>query len=179
MAKGYTKIENDYFLMLSRLDLKASELRVLLFLLRQSACYKRDYTKECSATFIAEGTGISSRQVKRALTILSDKKLIYLDVEHSSKRGHSWYIASDKLGHMKGQTWSIISDTHGTDSRPSMSHKEITEDNSKKKKEKREASPSFFPNFSIDDYSGAEAKAWKDVLSEEDFQKWLGGYVWD
>lgn len=179
MAKGYTKFENDYLAHLSRLDLKGSELRVLLFMLRQSACYKRDYTKECSASYISEGTGISDRQVKRALSLLSDKKLIYLDVEHSSKKGHSWFIASDKLGRMKGQTWSISSDNSVTANIPSMSHKEITEDNREKKKEKRKASPNIFPNFSADKYSVDELREWQEVLSKEDFNLFLKGKVWE
>lgn len=177
MAKGYTKFDNDYLAHLSQLDLKGSELRVLLFLLRQSACYKRDYTKECSTSYISEGTGISNRQVKRALNILSDKKLIYLDVEHSSKKGHSWFIASDKLGRMRGQTWSFTGDIVVTDSIPSMSPKEITEDNREKKREKERA-PLNFPSVSINSMSKAEADQWRDKLSDEDWEDFLNGKVW-
>lgn len=179
MAKGYTKFDNDYLLHLSKFDLKGSEFRVLLFLIRQSACYKRQYTKDCSYSFIANGTGLSEASVKRAIKRLISEGYIEICNEATNRSAYTYQLRVVKLGFLGGQTW-MFRVVNSDQSRVSnVTTKENTEDNSKKKKEKREASPSFFPNYSIDDYSGAEAKAWKDVLSEEDFQKWLGGYVWD
>lgn len=86
---------------------------------------------------------MSDRQVKRAIKVLADKKLIYLDVEHSSKKGHSWFISSDKLGRLKGQTWSFRGDILDTSNIPSMSQKEIREDKSIEIREKERASLTF------------------------------------
>ena len=180
MAKmGYTKFDNDYFLHLSKFDLNGSEFRVLLFLIRQTACFKRIFTNDCSYSFIANGTGLSESSCKRAINSLIKKEYIEICNQASGAKSYSYRIKVVKLGNLGGQVWShkVVKVDHNKVS--VLTTKENKEDNNKKKKEKREAALHSFPNKSFNDYSFEEAKAWKEVLSENDWNDFFNGKVWD
>lgn len=151
--KNYTKFDNDYLKHLSTLNLKGSEFRVLFFLLRQSACYKRQYTKECSYSFIANGTGLSEASVKRAIKKLISDEYIEICNKASNKNAYSYQLRVVKLGFLSGQKWMfrvVNSDQSGVSS---MTTKEIREDNSidKRKKERASLEISDDKNISLEE----------------------------
>lgn len=178
MAKGYTKIENWILDCLYAADLEHSELVVLIFLIRFTYGFNRN-TVKASIGFISHGTGLCENSVRKALKNLKNKKVVEVLYEHSGSNAQTLKLILQRneflcTHSMRGNTTKECSINTTKECT-----QEIKEEIKDKKEKKRKASPSLFPNFSIDDYSGAEAKAWKDVMSEEDFQKWLGGYVWD
>lgn len=78
--KGYTKIENNIFSYLYRNDLNASELKVLLFLIRYTAGFNRQTTR-ASYRFIAEGTNLSPETCRKAIKKLCGKNLIRVEYQ--------------------------------------------------------------------------------------------------
>lgn len=83
MAKeGYTRLSNELMSFLCSCDLNATELKVLLFLIRYSKGFRRD-TVRAGYSYIAKGTRCSERTVRRALKVLIEKGYVSVLHEHS------------------------------------------------------------------------------------------------
>lgn len=71
---NYTNIPNGLLETLFSSDLNASELKVILFIIRYTYGFHREFAR-LTVTFIANGTGLSIPTVKRALAILKKNNL--------------------------------------------------------------------------------------------------------
>ena len=71
----YTKINNDLLDFLACCDLTASELKILLFIIRYTIGFHR-FEADLTNSFISNGTGIELRYVRRVLKKLADRGLI-------------------------------------------------------------------------------------------------------
>lgn len=82
MKGTYTKVPNTLLNDICKAELSGRNLRVLLFIVRYTQGFNRNSAK-LSATFIANGTGIDERSVKRIVKNL--EVLEYIKVEKTSK----------------------------------------------------------------------------------------------
>ena len=71
LEDGYIKIANRLYQALYKVDLSGSELRIIHFILYQTYGYNRK-TRQLSANYIAQGTNIPIKTVRRCL-----KQLVY------------------------------------------------------------------------------------------------------
>lgn len=81
---GYTRIDNSLLELLYSNDLCGSELRVALFILRQTTGWNID-KKYMTVSYIANGTGINERTVKRDLKKLREKNILNFGMDKGVK----------------------------------------------------------------------------------------------
>lgn len=79
---GYTPISNELLDAIYRTNFTATELKVLLFILRYTYGFSR---KECetSLTFISKGVGISKRYISSTVSKLVDDNVLVIVKEHT------------------------------------------------------------------------------------------------
>lgn len=171
MSNGYTKINNVMFEELSKLDISAHELRVLLFIIRYTVCFKRQYC-DLSVGFISNGTGISERQVKRVIKKLIDYELI--EIKQKAIGSHSQKIKI--LGDIQGQSWghfrSSLGDMGVTNKGDMGVTQEIKENKNKRNKKEEKASP-LFSDRKLNDMTIEEARAIKDSMTPEEWEEYM------
>lgn len=82
---GYTRIDNSLLELLYSNDLCGSELRVALFILRQTTGWNID-KKYMTVSYIANGTGLKDRTVKLAIKKLREKNVLNFGMEKGVKK---------------------------------------------------------------------------------------------
>lgn len=100
MQQPYTRINNALLNALCKTPLSGQELRVLLFIIRYTLGFNRD-TAELSITYIANGTEISTRNVRRILTHLEELGFINLSHTQGTKPRRITF-REDKIAHTRG-----------------------------------------------------------------------------
>ena len=81
---GYTRIDNSLLELLYSNDLCGSELRVALFILRQTTGWNID-KKYMTNSYIANGTGIPIETVRRAIRRLREKNILNFGMDKAVK----------------------------------------------------------------------------------------------
>ncbi|MGN0357216.1 MAG: conserved phage C-terminal domain-containing protein [Blautia sp.] len=121
LENGYTRIANSLYEALYKINLTASELRVVSCIIRRTFGYGKK-SRKLSASYIAADTGIPVRSVKRALSHLQEMKIV--NNINSDKKGsiseltinkdfESWTFWSELSGAKNGT--SVTDGTSATD----------------------------------------------------------------
>lgn len=82
---GYTTIANELLEKLSQIKLSPTQYRLILIIWRYTYGFKRK-THKLSLTFLAEAINCDKRQIQRELKELSDKKIIFQNIESGRVR---------------------------------------------------------------------------------------------
>jgi len=175
--KGYTKIDNYVFAALVNNSLNASELKTLLFIIRYTIGFNRRTTR-ASYSYIAKGIGMSEDSVRIAIKNLIAKGYITIEYPAIGSKAQVVKLSYENL-HTLGM--KVLGNKVGEFSDEKVgefSDQDIKENIKDKTIKKRKASPSFFPNQNINNYTADEAREWQAVLSEEDWKLFLKGKVW-
>ena len=85
MAKGYTRIENDFMRGLVRLDISRAAYKVLLAITCNTLLFHRNQ-HELSNSFLMKTTGLTEMTVIRAIHDLEEKK--YIEIVSESRGTH-------------------------------------------------------------------------------------------
>lgn len=94
MADHYTKVPNWFFKKVLNADLTASELKVLLYIVRMTWGYQKDNDK-LSSSMIAEHTGLHRVTVVNAIKKLEKDK--YISVKRRKKQGQFYDTNNIKI----------------------------------------------------------------------------------
>ena len=167
---NYTRLDNNILDFLFSCDLSLNELQILIFIIRQTYGFSR-FEAQITNSYIAQGTGIDERQVRRVLKKLEEKEIISRQKLSGIKR----QIISIKEGiFYPGKTCHFrrVKHTHeGGNNLPPIkrvkhTHQETKEEIKDKeiKKEKRDFT-SFLPENLRDKDT--------DDMTEEEFAIWL------
>lgn len=162
MAKGYTKIENDLLDFLYSNNLKVSELKVLIFIIRYTKGFNRDTTR-ASYGYIANGVGCTKESVRRAIKSLEKKK--YIKIEYEAKGSAAQIIKLLYNNCWRSCTTSVV---HGVqqafdDNVQQALYQDIKEEI--KDKEIKEKERDFQSNEEEHEVTDEE---WKRMLAEQD-----------
>ncbi|MBQ8133132.1 MAG: replication protein [Clostridia bacterium] len=76
MVEGFTKFDNCLLERIYQSNLNASELKVILFIIRQTVGFNHNF-RELSANYISSGVNLPLRSVKRTLSGLISKKILF------------------------------------------------------------------------------------------------------
>lgn len=80
LREGYTKFQNDILAELIQAKLNASQMRIILVIIRFTFGFHRE-SYGLSVSFISNATGINKDQVKRELKILIKLRVVQVDEE--------------------------------------------------------------------------------------------------
>lgn len=72
---NYTKLDNEIIDFLFSCELSLHELQIFIFIIRQTYGFSR-FEAQITNSYIAQGTGIDERQVRRVLKKLEEKEII-------------------------------------------------------------------------------------------------------
>lgn len=174
--KGYTKIDNDLFSFLYSNELNASELKVLLFLIRYTKGFSRD-TCRASLSYIAKGTNRSVETIRKSIKSLSEKG--YISIEYPAIGSKAQVVKVLYKNCCISYTRIVPHDIQELEDVliQGLYHQDIKEDIKDIHKRKEREKP-IFPTKNINEMSFDEAKEWKEKLSEEDWDLFLEGKVW-
>lgn len=131
---GFTPIANEILEQLVKVDLLASELRILLFIIRKTYGYQKKYD-QISFTQFEKGTNISRQTINKTLKNLMAKGLIVKiclpggNIGYSFIKDHeNWIVKTHLL--VKGK-WETSKDVFTKTSKDVLTHKrkkEITKE---------------------------------------------------
>lgn len=156
----YTPINNDFFkTFLPTQDLTGGEFRVLMFIFWRTTCFNSTY-HEAGTDFIANGTGLSRRQVIRIVQSLCDKGLIRIRSKGIGSHPQIIEISGDIDGYRWGHRRSNSGDTDGKKMTNHVTQEIKEEIKEKEIKEEEKASPTFS--------SEEEWRAWMETQDVEE-----------
>lgn len=93
LENGYIRIANEIYKEIYKIDLSASELRILLFVIFQTYGFNKKI-KKMSANYISQGTEIPVKTVRRALNGLINKNILF-SKNHGQNNSKSYGIVKD------------------------------------------------------------------------------------
>lgn len=157
---NYTKIENDILDFLYSVEMSASELQILIFIIRNTKGFHRS-TMKAAYRFIVNGTGLSMATVKRIMAKFLKSGIISEEYEPNGSQERMIRIVVSKLsqhGINSEQNWYQTRYHIGI----KTDHQEIKEEiKDKKEKNKKETSSQI-------SLPKEREKTWEE-LNEEDF----------
>lgn len=130
----FTTVKNELFEELYKLNLSGAEFKVYVFILRHTVCFHR-MKAGLSSSYIAKGTDLNERTVKRALKQLTEQDLIIITNDGTHRKNVELVTNFVKTS---GQMTPRTSDSLTPRTSGQMTPQEIEKEKYKKEIEKEE-----------------------------------------
>ena len=151
LENGYIRIANELYQAMYKANLSASELRILHFIVYQTFGYNKK-SRRLSLSYIANGTGIPIRTVRRSLKNLIDRCVVFSEAEYQNetkilsinKKYTQWRPSKNgrtDRPKMTGQKWTDDTSKNGRTDRPKMDTKTIQNKQDRKNKTESVCTP--------------------------------------
>ena len=178
---NFTKIDNELLEFLYLTTLSKNEIQVMLFIIRHTSGFNR-YQAVLTNNYIANGTGIEERNIKRIMKKLEEKELITIQkIDGSNRRiislrgGSFYHCNGGKFYHREGGKFvqnRVVSLTpEGWLNQPPKKVVSSTtqEKKTEKKTEERKKEETDFTSFLPENLRDKDT----DDMTEEEFAIWL------